>query len=111
MKIAGYKVTNVTNESIQVGCTVVTRKQVEKILSLMKRAPKPLFSVGQKVRVIKNILDSGEVLNKVGIVRKGKEGDNFCVFFPGWEGGHEGNSKKIDYGHWFVSPKALQKAK
>ena len=52
MKIAGYNVTNIKKDSAKVGCTTVTREQVEQLLKLIDEAKELKTIQGKKYKWI-----------------------------------------------------------
>jgi hypothetical protein len=55
MKIGDYKVTDITKDSVNVGCTKVTRQQIEEILELMDEARELKIIKGKKYKWIGGI--------------------------------------------------------
>ena len=55
MKIGDYKVTDISKDSVNVGCTKVTRQQIEEILKLMDEAKELKIIRGKKYKWIGGI--------------------------------------------------------
>jgi hypothetical protein len=111
MRIGAYKVNAVTKGSVKVGCTLVTREQVERVLALMRRSKVPVFHKGDKVKVVRWLdRDDKAVLGLQGTIVRAKDG--ICVKFPGWHAGHAGPYKPgRSRSCWWVNAGALRKVR
>lgn len=109
--IGGYDIV-ITRLGITVGCTFVSLKTVERVLKAIKAA-KPYqkfgFTEGQRVKVVKVIEGSVNVLGRTGIVIASPDPNNVLVRFSRFDGGHDGDLDDGSRNHWYVDPKALRK--
>lgn len=103
MKIGEFYVHTITKTSVNVGCTKVTKAQIQRLLKLMANPPKTMC-IGAKVKVVREIGDSGNVLGLTGKVVMGELGSkkDILVRFPDFTKGHgEGRHE------WYVKLEAL----
>jgi|SRR3990167_4524134 len=105
MKIGDYTLECKFNNGVKVGCMFVSREQIEEVLEMLKKAPPYPFPLGTKVKVVRTIEDSGDVLGREGEV-VGFDDDQVTVKFLGWRGGWGRHKQK-----WNVSRRALKLVK
>lgn len=104
IKIGEFSVHSVTKTSVQVGCTEVTKAQIQRLLKLMENSPKNKIPVGSKVKVVREVGDSRCVLGLTGkVVKSGSDLTGPLVSFPGFTKGHGEDSN-----NWYVKHEALR---